>query len=52
MLMAARRDKGSAIRLGDENAREAARARVNAAKVALGERGVVWWTDGSPDYNR
>ncbi len=25
---------------------------VNAAKVALGERGGVWWTDGSPDYNR
>jgi len=18
----------------------------------LGERGAVWWTDGSPDYNR
>jgi hypothetical protein len=22
------------------------------AKVALGERGPVWWTDGSPDFNR
>lgn len=25
---------------------------VEAAKVALGERGPVWWTDGSPDLNR
>ncbi|MFC7376944.1 hypothetical protein [Brevundimonas sp. GCM10030266] len=30
----------------------AARGRVNAAKIALGERGPVWWTDGAPDYNR
>lgn len=29
-----------------------ARSRVNAAKVALGERGPVWWSDGAPDYNR
>ena len=29
-----------------------ARGRVHAAKVALGERGSVWWTDGAPDYNR
>jgi hypothetical protein len=29
-----------------------ARAAVHAAKVALGERGPVWWDDGSPDYNR
>lgn len=32
--------------------RTAARKQVNAAKVALGERGPVWWTDGAPDYNR
>ena len=31
---------------------EIARARVDAAKVALGERGPVWWTDGAPDLNR
>ena len=31
---------------------KAARALVNAAKVALGERGPVWWSDGAPDYNR
>lgn len=30
----------------------AARARVDAAKVALGERGPIWWNDGSPDLNR
>ncbi len=31
---------------------KAARAAVDAAKVALGERGPVWWDDGAPDYNR
>lgn len=29
-----------------------ARRAVDAAKVGLGERGPVWWTDGAPDYNR
>jgi len=29
-----------------------ARAAVNVAKIALGERGPVWWSDGAPDYNR
>ncbi|WP_369975487.1 hypothetical protein [Xanthomonas bundabergensis] len=29
-----------------------ARQAVNAAKVGLGERGRVWWTDGSKDFNR
>ncbi|RML72779.1 hypothetical protein APX70_07818, partial [Pseudomonas syringae pv. maculicola] len=29
-----------------------ARAGVNKAKVALGERGDVWWTDGAEDFNR
>lgn len=28
------------------------RKSVDAAKVALGERGLVWWTDGAPDFNR
>jgi hypothetical protein len=28
------------------------RARVDAAKRALGERGPVWWDDGTPDWNR
>ena len=31
---------------------KAARAWVHAAKLALGERGPVWWSDGAPDYNR
>ena len=29
-----------------------ARAVVQAAKVGLGERGAVWWTDGAEDLNR
>ena len=29
-----------------------ARDAVNEAKIALGERGLVWWDDGAPDYNR
>ncbi|WP_233581591.1 hypothetical protein [Acidipila sp. EB88] len=52
VLMAARRAKGSAMRAGDMAGREQARAQVDAAKVALGERGAPWWTDGAPDVNR
>lgn len=51
-LMAARRAVGAAKRSGDAAALDVARARVDAAKIALGERGTVWWTDGAPDYNR
>lgn len=51
-LMAARRAVKEAKRADDEQALKSARARVNQAKVALGERGPVWWDDGSPDYNR
>lgn len=51
-LMDARRDVGAALRGKDVNAEKEARARVHAAKVALGERGPVWWTDGAPDFNR
>jgi hypothetical protein len=29
-----------------------ARKAVDDAKVSLGERGPVWWTDGAPDLNR
>ena len=49
-LMAAR----SAVRhaRADEPRLKEARRRVHAAKVALGERGPVWWTDGTPDFNR
>lgn len=35
----------------DDEVRDA-RGRVHAAKVALGERGPVWWEDGAPDVNR
>ena len=49
-LMLARR----AVQAGKGNplAVAAARAQVDAAKQALGERGPVWWTDGAPDFNR
>ena len=48
-LMAARRAVRDAA---DEDETKAARARVHEAKVALGERGPVWWDDGAPDYGR
>lgn len=51
-LMAARRAVAAAQRAKDADALAAARAAVQAAKVALGERGPVWWDDGAPDYNR
>ena len=50
--MDARRAVGSALKRGDQEALKAARAAVNEAKIALGERGPVWWTDGAPDLNR
>ena len=51
-LMDARRAVGAALKSGDAVALKAARRGVDAAKVGLGERGPVWWTDGTPDYNR
>lgn len=51
-LMDARRAVRDALRADDEAALKSARASVHEAKVALGERGPVWWTDNSPDYNR
>jgi hypothetical protein len=51
-LMQARRAVGQALKAGDDTAVTAARADVDAAKVALGERGPVWWQDGAPDLNR
>ena len=49
-LMQARR----AVRLakGDPSRLTAARAQVDSAKRALGERGPVWWSDGARDFNR
>jgi len=40
-LMSARRDVGTRKRAGEDTG--PARARVQAAKVALGERGTPWW---------
>ena len=51
-LMDARRAVGAALKSGDAAALKSARRAVDAAKVGLGERGPVWWTDGTPDYNR
>ena len=51
-LMEARRAVGVARRADDREALAEAGAAVNAAKVALGERGPVWWSDGTPDLNR
>jgi transcription elongation GreA/GreB family factor len=51
-LMHARRAIRDALNADDRAAEKAARAKVHAAKVALGERGPVWWDDGAPDYNR
>ena len=51
-LMDARRAVGAAKRAKDTRAESRARGRVHAAKVALGERGPVWWGDGAPDLTR
>lgn len=51
-LMRSRSAVGRALKSGDREAEKRARASVHAAKVALGERGEVWWDDGAPDYNR
>jgi uncharacterized protein len=45
-LMSARSAVGWAKRRGDAAAERAARDRVHAAKVALGERGPTWWEEG------
>ena len=51
-LMRHRSAVGRAKRAGDRDGLREARLGVHHAKVALGERGPVWWNDGSPDYNR
>lgn len=50
--MKARREVGAARSQADAEAEAVARLVVHRAKVALGERGPVWWTDGAPDFNR
>ncbi|MXP41925.1 hypothetical protein GRI75_09765 [Altererythrobacter soli] len=51
-LMSARRAVRAALRTGNRDDLSAARARVQAAKEGLGERGEPWWSDGAPDFNR
>ena len=51
-LMVARADVHRAKKKGSASLLADARRRVDRAKVALGERGPVWWDDGAPDYNR
>ena len=51
-LMDARRAVKAAKASCDPQQLKAAREHVQRAKVALGERGPVWWDDGSPDFNR
>lgn len=50
--MDARRGVAAARRAGDEAAENEAHEAVDQAKRGLGERGPVWWDDGTPDYNR
>ena len=51
-LMDARREVKEALRTKDIDCLARARHAVNTAKVALGERGPVWWSDGAKDFNR
>ncbi len=51
-LMDARRSVKAAKATGDPSALADARHAVDTAKIALGERGPPWWTDGAPDFNR
>lgn len=48
-LMSARRKIKDAVEPADNMA---ARQAVDSAKKELGERGPVWWKDGTPDFNR
>ncbi len=47
---------GSAVRsaklAGNQIEEAAAHRAVDVVKRALGERGPVWWSDGTPDFNR
>lgn len=52
VLMDARRAVKEAKASDDADQIRTTRAEVDQAKRALGERGPVWWDDGSPDYNR
>jgi hypothetical protein len=51
-LMEARRDIRKPRCEADAARLAKARERVDAAKIALGERGPPWWDDGAKDFNR
>jgi hypothetical protein len=51
-LMAARSAVRQAKAHADAPAEAVAHRAVDRAKRALGERGPVWWNDGTPDLNR
>lgn len=51
-LMEARRAVRRALLSSEPRDLVDLRKNVDDAKVDLGERGPVWWTDGSPDLNR
>ena len=51
-LMSARRAVQSATTANDEQAEREARARVQRAKVALGERGAPWWEQSEEERRR
>ncbi len=51
-LMRARSAVRTARGDNDPEALAQARQAVDEAKRGLGERGPVWWADGSPDLNR
>jgi hypothetical protein len=51
-LMRLRNRIKQAIRAEDPAEERKARRALHRVKVALGERGPPWWTDGAPDFNR
>ena len=51
-LMDARRAVKAALKSSVAAELAQARKAVDHAKIALGERGPVWWTDGAPDLTR
>jgi len=51
-LMDARCQVKMALAAKDSAMLASSRQAVLSAKVALGERGPVWWSDGAQDFNR
>ena len=51
-LKGAQRAAKAALASGKPEQLALAHKAVDSAKIALGERGPVWWTDGAPDLNR